>query len=66
MALTEEATIDALKGISVNLWTGVCCSTESCYSYILLYALVYLRAIGGEVGATSSLAPKIGPLGLVC
>ena len=27
---------------------------------------VYLRAVGGEVGATSSLAPKIGPLGLVC
>ena len=26
---------------------------------------VCLRAIGGEVGATSSLAPKIGPLGLV-
>jgi len=26
--------------------------------------LVYLRAVGGEVGATSSLAPKIGPLGL--
>ncbi len=25
-----------------------------------------LRAVGGEVGATSSLAPKIGPLGLVC
>jgi len=25
---------------------------------------VYLRAVGGEVGATSSLAPKIGPLGL--
>ncbi|CAH8450729.1 unnamed protein product [Schistosoma haematobium] len=24
----------------------------------------YLRVIGGEVGATSSLAPKIGPLGL--
>ena len=24
-----------------------------------------LRAVGGEVGATSSLAPKIGPLGLV-
>ena len=23
-----------------------------------------LRAVGGEVGATSSLAPKIGPLGL--
>ncbi|KAF7413663.1 60S ribosomal protein L12-like [Vespa mandarinia] len=25
---------------------------------------VYLRCVGGEVGATSSLAPKIGPLGL--
>lgn len=25
---------------------------------------VYLRATGGEVGATASLAPKIGPLGL--
>ena len=27
--------------------------------------IVYLRATGGEVGATSALAPKIGPLGLV-
>merc|ERR1712071_68408 len=26
--------------------------------------IVYLRAVGGEVGATSSLAPKVGPLGL--
>ncbi|XP_037591845.1 60S ribosomal protein L12-like [Cebus imitator] len=26
--------------------------------------LVYLRCTGGEVGATSALAPKIGPLGL--
>ncbi|MRB67457.1 hypothetical protein GH825_29110, partial [Bacillus thuringiensis] len=26
--------------------------------------LVYLRVVGGEVGATSALAPKIGPLGL--
>lgn len=25
---------------------------------------VYLRAVGGEAGATASLAPKIGPLGL--
>ena len=25
---------------------------------------VKLRAVGGEVGATSSLAPKVGPLGL--
>jgi len=27
-------------------------------------SFVYLRAVGGEVGATSSLAPKVGPLGL--
>ncbi|XP_022099464.1 60S ribosomal protein L12-like [Acanthaster planci] len=26
--------------------------------------IVCLRAVGGEVGATSSLAPKVGPLGL--
>lgn len=26
--------------------------------------IVYLKCVGGEVGATSSLAPKIGPLGL--
>jgi len=26
--------------------------------------IVYLRCVGGEVGATSSLAPKVGPLGL--
>ena len=26
---------------------------------------VYVRAVGGEVPATSTLAPKIGPLGLV-
>lgn len=25
---------------------------------------VYVRATGGEIGAASSLAPKIGPLGL--
>eukprot|EP00049_Salpingoeca_infusionum_P016920 m.351185 g.351185 ORF g.351185 m.351185 type:complete len:173 (-) comp16189_c0_seq1:94-612(-) len=25
---------------------------------------VYMRAVGGEVGATSALAPKLGPLGL--
>lgn len=25
---------------------------------------VYIRAVGGEIGAASSLAPKIGPLGL--
>lgn len=25
---------------------------------------MYLRCVGGEVGATSALAPKVGPLGL--
>ena len=29
-----------------------------------LWSTVYVRARGGEVGAASSLAPKIGPLGL--
>ena len=28
--------------------------------------IVFVRAVGGEVPAASSLAPKIGPLGLVC
>lgn len=27
--------------------------------------VIYVRTTGGEVGAVSSLAPKIGPLGLV-
>lgn len=27
--------------------------------------IIYLRTMGGEVGAPSALAPKIGPLGLV-
>jgi len=26
--------------------------------------IIYLRCIGGEIGATSALAPKVGPLGL--
>ena len=26
--------------------------------------IIYLRVVGGEVGATSSLAPKLGPLGM--
>lgn len=34
------------------------------YKFICIFA-VNLRCVGGEVGATSSLAPKIGPLGLV-
>jgi large subunit ribosomal protein L12e len=33
-------------------------------SNLKIFIEVYLRVVGGEVGATSSLAPKIGPLGL--
>ena len=33
--------------------------------YCVCIFTVNLRCVGGEVGATSSLAPKIGPLGLV-
>jgi len=29
-----------------------------------LISTIYIRTVGGEVGAVSSLAPKIGPLGL--
>lgn len=34
------------------------------FNFVCFFA-VNLRCVGGEVGATSSLAPKIGPLGLV-
>ena len=34
-------------------------------SYLVTVISVYVRAVGGEVPATSTLAPKIGPLGLV-
>lgn len=34
-------------------------------SHFLQQQIIYLRATGGEVGASSALAPKIGPLGLV-
>lgn len=34
-------------------------------TFVLLRLAVYMRCTGGEVGATSALAPKIGPLGLV-
>ncbi|VDM47734.1 unnamed protein product [Toxocara canis] len=31
---------------------------------LIPHVAVYLRCVGGEVGATSALAPKVGPLGL--
>ncbi|KAG7242698.1 hypothetical protein INR49_020071 [Caranx melampygus] len=33
-------------------------------TFVILCLAVYMRCTGGEVGATSALAPKIGPLGL--
>lgn len=52
--------------------TWLCCCFTSCikiigflFLFIQITHVVYLRCVGGEVGATSSLAPKIGPLGLV-
>ena len=41
------------------------CATGMIIKPLWYLFLVCLRAVGGEVGATSSLAPKIGPLGLV-
>lgn len=35
------------------------------WKLICMILSVYLRCVGGEVGATSALAPKVGPLGLV-
>ena len=35
------------------------------FSLLSCCSPVCLRAVGGEVGATAALAPKLGPLGLV-
>ncbi|VDK60205.1 unnamed protein product [Anisakis simplex] len=40
------------------------CREELASSLLITLFLVYLRCVGGEVGATSALAPKVGPLGL--
>lgn len=42
-----------------------CSPWIACVIVVFYRFAVYLRCVGGEVGATSSLAPKIGPLGLV-
>lgn len=47
----------------------ICLSTLQKASWISIITIycdiaVYLRAVGGEVGATATLAPKVGPLGL--
>lgn len=43
--------------------TAEVCALSGCRR-VSASAQVYVRATGGEVGAASSLAPKIGPLGL--
>lgn len=40
-------------------------AADIAFSFLLTVKIIYLRATGGEVGASSALAPKIGPLGLV-
>lgn len=40
-------------------------TSDSVLQLWCVFFTVNLRCVGGEVGATSSLAPKIGPLGLV-
>jgi len=39
--------------------------TYLCWYIIILWKIVVLRTTGGEVAGGSTLAPKIGPLGLV-
>jgi large subunit ribosomal protein L12e len=38
--------------------------TRSCFLVVSVVQVVLMRTTGGEVGAASSLAPKVGPLGL--
>ena len=35
------------------------------FTLFFIITTVVLRAVGGEVGSASTLAPKVGPLGLV-
>lgn len=50
-----------IASVYSSRWIAYCL----CYCCLFYSFAVYLRCVGGEVGATSSLAPKIGPLGLV-
>src|ERR1700712_1813208 len=42
---------------------GVCILTRQ-FDTVLCMCLVYMRCFGGEAAGASSLAPKVGPLGL--
>ena len=43
---------------------AILATKKNLISQFNLRFLVYLRCVGGEIGATSALAPKVGPLGL--
>lgn len=32
--------------------------------FLTMYTIVIMKAVGGEIGSASALAPKLGPLGL--
>ncbi|KAF2284650.1 hypothetical protein GH714_028832 [Hevea brasiliensis] len=55
-------------GVPTALFPGSCClsrSTQNAPKFDPSQVVdVFVRVTGGEVGAASSLAPKIGPLGL--
>jgi hypothetical protein len=40
-------------------------TVEVALNPIVLYHSVIMKAVGGEIGSASALAPKLGPLGLV-
>ena len=42
----------------------IVCHSRFLFVFIISTRAVILRAVGGEVGAASALAPKVGPLGL--
>lgn len=35
------------------------------FLFIFVFQSVIMKSVGGEIGAASALAPKLGPLGLV-
>jgi hypothetical protein len=61
----SEVKVGELELICVYVYVS-CCRLSCTIIYTNSFSFsVFLRCVGGEVGATSSLAPKIGPLGLV-
>lgn len=52
----EECRQSSIRTKSRLVWTLT--------SNFNIFYLVYLKCVGGEIGAASALAPKVGPLGL--